>query len=160
MWSSHCKPAHAAALLQQRHCQHAAVDPHVVLETVLRILLDICDLHWSAFQNRATLDRLTVEVARRARLAKDSFIRQVQATNGLQIHIFFVGKGRHAEARTAKRHRLLDNDVEHGLHTGRRTPHDFEDLGGGGLPFQRLAGLVEQPHVLDRDHGLRGEGLE
>ena len=30
---------------------------------------------------------------------------------------------------------------------------------GGGLPLERLLGLVEQPHVLDRDHRLVGEGL-
>ena len=29
-----------------------------------------------------------------------------------------------------------------------------------GLPFERFLSLVEQAHVLDRDHGLRGEGLE
>ena len=31
---------------------------------------------------------------------------------------------------------------------------------GGGLLLQRLLRLVEQPHVLDRDHRLVGEGLE
>ena len=35
-----------------------------------------------------------------------------------------------------------------------------QDLGGGGLPLQRLLRLVEQPRVLDRDHRLVGEGLE
>ena len=29
----------------------------------------------------------------------------------------------------------------------------------GGLPLQRVLRLVEQPHVLDRDDGLVGEGL-
>ena len=42
---------------------------------------------------------------------------------------------------------------------GERGDH-LEDVGGGGLPLQRLPGLVEQPRVLDRDHGLVGEGLQ
>ncbi len=37
---------------------------------------------------------------------------------------------------------------------------DLEDFGRRGLPLQRLLGLVEQPRVLDGDHGLVGEGLE
>ena len=36
----------------------------------------------------------------------------------------------------------------------------LQDLGGRGLPLQRLLGLVEQAHVLDRDHRLVGEGLQ
>ena len=36
----------------------------------------------------------------------------------------------------------------------------FEHVGGRGLPRQRLPGLVEKPRVLDRDHGLVGEGLQ
>ena len=41
-----------------------------------------------------------------------------------------------------------------------RVGDDTQDLGRGGLPLERLLGLVEQPHVLDRHHGLAGEGLE
>ena len=33
----------------------------------------------------------------------------------------------------------------------------MQDLGRRGLPLERLLGLVEQPHVLDRDHRLVGE---
>ena len=36
----------------------------------------------------------------------------------------------------------------------------LQDLGGRGLPLQRLLGLVEQARVLDRDHRLVGEGLQ
>ena len=48
-----------------------------------------------------------------------------------------------------------------------RATDDFEHVGGGGLLLQRLAELtgaclhlIEQPHVLDRDHRLVGEGLD
>ncbi len=50
--------------------------------------------------------------------------------------------------------------VEHRLHVGRRTADDFQDFGSRGLALQRLLRLVEQAHVLDRDHGLVGEGLQ
>ncbi len=48
--------------------------------------------------------------------------------------------------------------VEHRLRVVRRTADDTQDLGGRRLPLQGLLGLVEQPHVLDRDHGLVGKG--
>ena len=54
---------------------------------------------------------------------------------------------------------VCDDGVEHRLHVGRRLADDAQDVGGRGLPRQRFLGLVEQPHVLDRDHGLVGEGF-
>mmetsp|Transcript_70472 Transcript_70472/g.166163 ORF Transcript_70472/g.166163 Transcript_70472/m.166163 type:complete len:439 (-) Transcript_70472:517-1833(-) len=51
------------------------------------------------------------------------------------------------------------NRVQHRLNIVRRLGDDLEDLGGGGLALQRVLGLVEQPHVLDADHRLVGEGL-
>ena len=50
--------------------------------------------------------------------------------------------------------------LEYRLHVRRRTGDHLQDVGGGGLPFQRLLGLVEQPRVFDGDHGLIGEGLQ
>src|SRR5262245_39702454 len=48
-----------------------------------------------------------------------------------------------------------------------RAADDLEHIGGGGLLLQRFAQLVrarlhlvEQPHVLDRDHRLVGEGVD
>ena len=49
---------------------------------------------------------------------------------------------------------------KHRLHVGRRAADDAQHLGGRRLPLERLLGLVEQAHVLDRDHRLVGEGLE
>ena len=46
-------------------------------------------------------------------------------------------------------------------HVGRAELADHaQHLGGGGLLLERLLGLVEQAHVLDRDHRLVGEGLQ
>ena len=53
-----------------------------------------------------------------------------------------------------------------GCRSTARTADDLEHVGGRGLLLQRLREsrsrlhLLEQPHVLDRDHGLVGEGLQ
>ena len=61
----------------------------------------------------------------------------------------------------------LDDGVEDRLHVRRRAADDAEHLGGRRLMLQRLAQFrialaefLEQPHVLDGDHGLVGEGFE
>ena len=50
---------------------------------------------------------------------------------------------------------------ENGLEDRRRvrdgTADDLQDVGGRGLPLQRLLGFVEQPRVLDRDDRLIAE---
>src|SRR5262252_9231496 len=50
--------------------------------------------------------------------------------------------------------------IENGLDVGWRARDHTEDVGSCGLLLQRLFRLVEQPHVLDGDDGLVGEGLE
>jgi len=47
--------------------------------------------------------------------------------------------------------------VEHRLHIGWRAANDLEDIGGRRLPLERLLGLVEQTHVLNRDDRLVGK---
>ena len=63
--------------------------------------------------------------------------------------------------------RALDDGVEHRLHVGRRAADDAEHLGRCRLMLQGLAQFCvallqffEQPHVLDGDDGLIGEGFE
>ena len=57
----------------------------------------------------------------------------------------------------AKPRRSFDQSVEHGLQIESRAADDLEHVGGGGLLLQRLAQLIEQPHVLDGDDGLIGK---
>ena len=67
----------------------------------------------------------------------------------------------------AQPRRRLDQRIQHRLQVECRAADHLEHVGGGGLLLQRLAEivgarlhLVEQSHVLDRDHRLVGEGLE
>jgi hypothetical protein len=67
----------------------------------------------------------------------------------------------------AEPHRAFDERFQHGLEIERRAADDLQDLARRGLLFQRLgqlaiAGLefLEQPHVLDGDDRLIGEGLQ
>ena len=50
--------------------------------------------------------------------------------------------------------------LEHRLNVAGRPADDAQDGRGRGLPLERLARLVEQAHVLDRDHRLVGEDLQ
>src|SRR5262245_64792369 len=57
----------------------------------------------------------------------------------------------------AQSSRRLHQRVQHRLQIEGRAADDLEHVGGGGLLLQRFAQLVEQPRILDRDHGLSGE---
>ena len=61
--------------------------------------------------------------------------------------------------------RILDQGVEHRLQVDGRAADDLKNLAGRRLLLQRFGDfgvarlkLLEQPHVLDSDHGLVGEG--
>ena len=58
------------------------------------------------------------------------------------------------------RAQLAQDLVEHRLRVGDRAADHLQDLAGRRLLLERLLRLVEQPHVLDRDHRLVGEGLQ
>jgi hypothetical protein len=67
-----------------------------------------------------------------------------------------------AQTRRALRYRL-----EHGPNVGRRLTYHTQDIAGRGLLVERFSEVViprlqllEQPHILDGDHRLVGEGLE
>ena len=55
---------------------------------------------------------------------------------------------------------ILRNSIQHRLNIGRRAGDHAQDFTRRRLLFQRLGEFLEQPHVLDGDHGLVGEGLQ
>src|SRR5262245_37611241 len=56
--------------------------------------------------------------------------------------------------------RTLDDGLENRLHLRRRAGDYPKNLAGCDLPLQGFLRLGEQAHILDRDDGLAGEGLE
>jgi hypothetical protein len=68
-----------------------------------------------------------------------------------------VHRGRQASDQPV---RSLRDRLEYRLHVGRRRGDHLQDVGRGRLPLQRFLGLVEQPCILHRDHGLGGEVLK
>src|SRR5262249_5679764 len=56
--------------------------------------------------------------------------------------------------------RLFENGVEHRLQIAGRAVDHFEDMRHRGLARQRIPGLVDQPCVLDCDHGLVSKVLK
>ena len=81
--------------------------------------------------------------------------------------MFPVAKSQHHIIDPTNPRRALDDGVEHRLHVGRRAADDAEHLGRRRLMLQRLAQFrvallefLEQPHVLDGDDRLVGEGLQ
>ena len=73
----------------------------------------------------------------------------------LEGRAFWTSNG--CEIRFAKPRGGFDQRVEHRLEVESRAADDLEDISGRGLLLQRFAQLVEEPGVLDRDDGLRGE---
>ena len=55
--------------------------------------------------------------------------------------------------------RIFCHDIEDGLNIRRRAGDHAENLTRGSLLLQRFLELLEQPHVLDGDDGLVGEGF-
>ena len=64
-----------------------------------------------------------------------------------------------AESGPAESHGIRQHGLEHRLQIPGRAGDDLQNVGGGCLPLQRLAQLVEEPRVLDGNHGLIGETL-
>ena len=55
---------------------------------------------------------------------------------------------------------MLCHSIQHRLNIGRRAGDDTQDLTRRSLLLQRFLQLLEQPDVLERDHGLISEGFE
>ena len=69
--------------------------------------------------------------------------------------------------RLAKPGRILNERIQHRLEIERRAAYDFQHFARRRLLLEGLGEVavaslqfLEQPHVLDGDHGLVGEGFE
>ena len=82
------------------------------------------------------------------------------AREGLQVQAVVDDQSDRSDKPSISRVRAARDRFEDRLHVPRRAGDHLQDLGRRGLPLERLLRLVEQPHVLDREHRLVGEGLE
>src|SRR5918999_4344634 len=79
-------------------------------------------------------------------------------------HHIALAESQHYVINTTNPGGAFDDGVENWLHVRWRAADDAEHLGRGRLMLQRLAQFsiafpqfLEQPHILDGDHGLRGK---
>src|SRR5262245_29634503 len=79
---------------------------------------------------------------------------------GGEVNKFPVETEDGAVDRTAEPNSVRGDSFEHRLHVGRRSRNHAENVRSRCLLLQRLLRLVEQPHVLDRNDRLVGEGFE
>src|SRR5262245_32540955 len=70
-----------------------------------------------------------------------------------------IDQSNHRIVGTAYARGIFSNRVQHGLDIRGRAGNYAENLTRRRLLFQRFLELFEQPDVLNRDHGLVGEGL-
>src|SRR5262249_2121920 len=91
------------------------------------------------------------------------YVAKMSARN----HCVSVAKAQNDVVNPTNLCRALDDGVQDRLHVRRRAANDAEHLGGCGLRLQGFAqfcvaflDFFEQPHVLDSDHRLVGEGLK
>ena len=75
-------------------------------------------------------------------------------------HPALVEQHEYGVLRAAVADGIRGDRVEHRLNVRGRPGDRAEDLGGGSLSLERLLGLIEQAHILDRDHRLVREALD
>jgi hypothetical protein len=103
------------------------------------------------FKNRAG--------AKPQRLSKSLHRRRRSAAFGHEVKGFAVEAEKSAQIGLAQPDCPSQHRVEHRSQVARRGIDDAEHLGGRGLLLQGLAGLGDEPRVLDRDDRLRREVL-
>jgi hypothetical protein len=95
-----------------------------------------------------------------------SFTERNADRSGVRTRHDYVAVAEHDSRiqRLAQASRARNHRVQHRLNVGWRAAYHAQDVGRGGLLFQRfrqiiraLAQFVEQPRILDGDDGLAGE---
>ena len=115
-------------------------------------------MHYGPVENRPTGG------CRPARASREQLLYRLHPFRadmlvGSKMQQLTVESRNEAVGRTAQPHGLVGDGIEDRLNIGRRLADHAQELGGRRLLLERLLRVVEQPHVLDRDDGLVGEGL-
>ena len=124
------------------------------------------DIDWRAIANGLGVRPLGVERLWEAR-PQGSVASVVGARERNELDLMARDPGQRARVRPQQADGAGYDRVEHRLDIRLRAADDAQDVAGGRLRVQRRRQLTvarlelgEQAHVLDRDHGLVGEGLE
>src|SRR5262245_309936 len=124
---------------------------------VRRSVLGVGNVHHPAIENGDPSHVLACERDRGT--APDGFgIRRLRSGDSCGPHQVSVRKCDHDPGLCEEPEPALHNGFEYRLRICGGTADHPQNLGSRRLPLQRLPSLVEQPHVLDRDHRLVGEG--
>ena len=153
------------ALAQHRHAEQGAKAAQALRlgKGVIRIGQHVGNMHDFAFEQSATVHGAAFRLDRQI---PDHFEELGRETVGLGAieHAVFLARDRPLVG-LAKPRRGLDQRLQHGREVERRAADDLEHVGGRGLLLQGFAEFagafllrLEQPHVLDRDGRLVGEG--
>ena len=146
------------ALAHQRNAQHAPPAACLGKAAVVGgILQRVFHAHDRSFQNHASGYLRTVGPHRVLLVHEGELLRCDVVVRDV-VQLLAVVAEQVGEQAVAQRHRASHDRVEHRLHVGRRFADDLENLGGRRLPLERFLGLVEQPHVFDRNDRLVGKG--
>ena len=167
--SRHGNRADGFAATQHRHHDHRAIVTHLrePSDWLGGIGHDVCHMRDRTCPNRAGRQRVGggqrhgVDATQLLqRLGGHAVVRGRVNEHAVEAEHGAVGPVTHADG-------TLRDRVEDRLRVGRRRRDRAKNLTGrhlllerlGELPVSRLE-LLEQPHVLDRDHRLRGKGLQ
>ncbi len=88
-----------------------------------------------------------------------NFAKPVLVGNRGIPQLLAIGLDHHSLVAGHKINRRLHDLFEHRRHIVRGLADDAQNVRTGGLPGQRHLGFVEQPRVLNGDHGLISKGL-
>src|SRR5262245_32076810 len=155
------------ALAQHRHAEDRAVaaQPLGLCPGVVRVGQDIGDMDHPPFQQGPSRRRPATPLDGQSPEIFDELGRVPVSLREEEHPVFLPSY--HSEVGVTKAASRFNERLQHRLEIESRAADDFEHIGGGGLPLQRVAEfagtllhLVEQPHVLNRDHRLVGEGLQ
>src|SRR5262249_26775202 len=152
--------ADRCSLAHQRNAQNRAIATDF-LDCAVRIVgigQDVGDMNNFAFEQDAPRYGPTVDSSRVMFYEFGVFTRDSIAR--FEIVSFTLRSTYDYRVRLAQPSGRLNQRVEHCLEIEGRTTNDFQHVCGGGLLLERFAQLVEEPRVLDGDHGLRGESFK
>jgi len=127
-----------------------------IADLVLRVLLNVGALRRRA-RHDGPADHAAPGGAQRKQAPRDLFRLGLQGLHAGAPDQLSVKGVDQPLVPAAEASRIQRDRIEHRLQIGLRAAYDVENLPGRGLALERLARLVEQAHVVDRNDRLMGK---